>query len=232
MRSLSRRTAMLCGVVVAALAGAGGLIALSSSSTSSPAPAPRVAAPAPQGLLAGIPQHGFTLGSPHAPVTLVDYLDLQCPACRAYDQAVMPTLIRNYVRTGKLRIELRIASILGPDSTLAGRALAAAARQDRAFDFAAAFYARQGQEGSGYVVPDFLRGVGRAANVDIARLERDARTAWASGTVVRHMREFGSNGFQGTPSFRIGRTGGALSVLEPQSLDPTAFTGPVDRLLG
>jgi protein-disulfide isomerase len=222
------RKRALVAVIVAALAGAGVLIALSNHPAM---PAARHATAAPA-LLAGIPQHGFVLGSPTAPVTLVDYLDLQCPVCRSYDQAVMPTLIRDYVRTGKLRIELRIASILGPGSTLAGRALAAAARQDRAFDYATSFYARQGQEGSGYVVPDFLAGIGRAAGVDVERLMRDAGTPWATGTVIRHMKQFSALGFDGTPSFQIGRTDGAMSVLKPSALDPGAFTGPVDSLLG
>ena len=33
--------------------------------------------------LKGIPQNGFVLGDPNAPVTLVEYIDLQCPICAA-----------------------------------------------------------------------------------------------------------------------------------------------------
>ena len=225
----SRRFA-LAGVAVVAAAAAAGLIALSDGS----APAARSGGPAavtPAPLLAGVPQHGFTLGSPKAPVTMVDFLDLQCPVCREFDQAVMPSLLP-YVRAGKLRIELRIASILGPQSAIAGRALAAAALQNRAFDYVEAFYARQREENSGYVVPSFLAGVGRAAGADVSRLMRDSNGLWAAGTVTRHMRSFAQLGFQGTPSFQIGRTGATLSVLRPSSLAPGEFTGPIDSLLG
>ena len=225
------RLVALAGVAVVAIAAAAGLIALSSSSASHPAAGPAARENvAPGRLLAGIPQHGFTLGSPHAPVTMVDYLDLQCPVCRDYDKGVLPSLLP-YVRAGKLRIELRIASILGPQSTLAGRALAAAALQNRAFDYVEAFYARQGEENSGYVVPSFLAGVGRAAGADVTRLMRDANGLWASSTVVRHTKGLTALGFQGTPSFQIGRTGGALSVLRPSSLAPSEFTGAVESLV-
>jgi hypothetical protein len=39
-------------------------------------------------LLAGIPQRGNVLGSPTAPVRLVEYADLQCPYCALYARDV------------------------------------------------------------------------------------------------------------------------------------------------
>src|SRR5689334_17467372 len=38
----------------------------------------------------GIPQSGLTLGKPSAPVTLVEYIDLQCPFCQQFETQVMP----------------------------------------------------------------------------------------------------------------------------------------------
>jgi protein-disulfide isomerase len=43
--------------------------------------------------LKGIPQDGLTLGSPKAPVTLTEYVDLQCPICREFETTVMPDVI-------------------------------------------------------------------------------------------------------------------------------------------
>src|SRR5262249_46701091 len=67
-------------------------------------------------LLKGVPQHGNVLGSPNAPVTMAEYVDLQCPYCRQFELSVMPKLVSNYVRTGKLRIELRPVAFIGADS--------------------------------------------------------------------------------------------------------------------
>ena len=79
-----------------------------------------------QSLLAGIPQTPTSLGKAAASVTMVEYLDLQCPFCQQFETQVLPGLIRSYVRPGKLRIEPRLVAFIGPDS-VTGR-LAAASR--------------------------------------------------------------------------------------------------------
>src|SRR6187399_1561941 len=51
-------------------------------------------------VLKGIPQSGISLGSPKAPVTIVEFADLQCPFCAEYHHNVFPTILDRYVRTG------------------------------------------------------------------------------------------------------------------------------------
>jgi protein-disulfide isomerase len=77
--------------------------------------------------LRGVPQSGIALGSPDAPVTMVEFADLQCPFCKEYSENVFPELLKRYVRTGKLRLELQLLRFLGPDSDRLARAAAGAA---------------------------------------------------------------------------------------------------------
>lgn len=50
---------------------------------------------------------GMARGSEDAPITMVEFLDYECPFCQQFHAETMPTLIEEYVATGKLRFVLR-----------------------------------------------------------------------------------------------------------------------------
>ena len=102
-------------------------------------------------LLKGIPQKGLTLGSPAAPVVLVEYIDLQCPFCDQFETEVFPNIVPKYVRTGKVKIVMRPLAFIGPDSVSGRKALVAASDQNHAFDFAAILYDNQQTENTGWL---------------------------------------------------------------------------------
>ena len=76
--------------------------------------------------LSGIPQDGRTLGAPDANVTLVEWADPQCPACRLYTEEFFPTVVDEYVRPGRVKTEFRGFPFIGDDSLKAYRFLLAA----------------------------------------------------------------------------------------------------------
>lgn len=107
-------------------------------------------------LLKGIPQSQFVLGRPDAPVTLVEWIDLQCPVCDQFEIQEFPKLVTKYVRPGKLKIELKPWNILDAndgtvDSLRGQKATIAAADQNKAFDFAEVLYWNQKQEGTNWM---------------------------------------------------------------------------------
>jgi protein-disulfide isomerase len=231
-----RRLSQLGGMVLAAATVVAVLVAVSSGGGSGHKAVPSGGAAADAGnapaLLGGLPQSGLTLGKRNAPVTLVEFNDMQCPICRQYTSAVFPSLVAQYVRTGKLRMEMRLQSFIGPGSVTAGRAVAAAAKQNRAWTFADIFYDNQQQENSGYVTPDFLSSIAAATpGLNNAKLGRDTAAPASAQALTSGTAAFDASGFSGTPSFLIGRTGGPLKPLNFSALTPSQFSGPIEQLL-
>jgi protein-disulfide isomerase len=200
--------------------------------TAPTASGPLPGATATAALYAGIPQSGVTLGSPRAPVTLVEFGDLQCPVCRAYAEAVLPTLVRDYVRAGKLRLIFRNISILGPDSVSAARMAAAAGEQNHLWQYIALFYANQGQENSGYVTDAFLRRIAEGVpGLDAGRALAARGGVAVQDQLSRAEGQAAQLGVNATPTFLLGHTRGTLAAFSPAELAPAPFTAAVDRLL-
>jgi protein-disulfide isomerase len=156
-------------------------------------------------ILRGIPQDRLTLGDPKAPILLVEFADLQCPFCRQFAAESWPDIVRRYIRTGKVKMELRLTGLLGEDSTKANKAVMAAGLQNRMWDASMRFYDVQGQENTGYVTDRFLRGVLRGVHgLDLARAMTERTSADVRdelGAVYSMQRRYGVNS---TPTLMIG----------------------------
>jgi protein-disulfide isomerase len=174
-------------------------------------------------LFEGIPERGGVLGDPNAPITLTEYVDLQCPVCAEASKQTLPWLVENYVRTGKAKLDLRALHFLGPDSERAARVAAGAQAQGRLWPFVEAFYAAQGTENSGYVTDGFLRGVAKAAGVDAGKALAAADGEPALRFLERANAEATRLGVQSTPTFTVARGDGAPKVIGSGVLDQAAF---------
>jgi protein-disulfide isomerase len=183
-------------------------------------------------MLAGIPQKGIYLGSPTAPVRLVEFADLQCPICREYTLQTLPALVQDYVRSGKVRMEFRSFIVIGDDSVTAARAAEAAGQQNKLWNFADVFYYNQGAENSGYVTPAFIHRIYKAAGVDAATADAYAASD-ASKEPLAVANTMGNRyGVTGTPTILVGKRGGELSEVDADPTDVGAFKSAIDGVLG
>jgi protein-disulfide isomerase len=161
-----------------------------------------------QSLYKGIPQQGLYLGSAFAPVQMVMYIDLQCPVCQAFEVDSMPTVVKKYVRTGKVRIHLRPWAFIGPDSNRGQAATIAASLQNKAFQFAGVLYDNQGTENTGWMNDTMIAQI--AASVP--GLNVYTLFAQRGGTSVKHEvstvdSSAQTDNVQGTPTILIGKNG-------------------------
>jgi protein-disulfide isomerase len=171
---------------------------------------------------AGIPQAGAALGSATAKHTLVEYGDLVCPACKAYSDQILPSIIQKYVRGGRLRIEFHAFQFVRPWSQLAAQYSEAASLQDKGWNFDRVWYINQGDESDNYVNDAFARKIASGVpGLDADKLIADARTQAVKDKVAATAAKFQALGLDSTPSFTGGTTGGTLKPVDLSS-DPDA----------
>jgi protein-disulfide isomerase len=154
--------------------------------------------------LGGIPQAGRVLGPPDARVTLVEYADPQCPACRTYTEEYFPTVVDDYVRPGRVNTEFRGFPFIGADSVKAYRFLLAAAEQNKLWDLQEALYRNQGGENDGWVTDELIRELAsEIAGLDVDRLFSDAEREDIVAEAESAEAEAQAAGIQGTPTLLI-----------------------------
>lgn len=169
-------------------------------------------------LFRGIPQDGLALGDPGAAVTLVEWVDLQCPFCREFEVEAMPQLVEKHVRAGTLRLELRGLAFIGPDSERGLRAVLAAGEQDVLYELKALLYANQGHENVGWLTEDLVAAAARSIpQAAVARLLADMSSDVVAETMREHAREAQARGVDSTPTILVGPTGGDLALVPMQS---------------
>ena len=161
-----------------------------------------------QRLFGGVGQHGNVLGPPSAPVTMVEYIDMQCPFCQEFETQALPVLVRRYVRTGKLRIEARPVVFIGPDSARGRLAAIAAGEQNRMFNFMQLLYFNQGPESTGWLNDDMVSAAAASIpGLDVHRLLRDRNSAGADAQSREFDRQAVADHVAKTPTIVVGRTG-------------------------
>jgi protein-disulfide isomerase len=224
------RRLLLLGIALAAAAVlAVVLVVVATTSSKKSAPATISKSTPVRALLAGIPQHGLELGRSGAPETLVEFADPQCPFCATWSKDTFPTVVRDYVRTGRLKLQYRGLHFLGPDSLKALRAIIAASFQNKLWNIVEALYERQGPENSGWVTDKLLREVGASIpGLDVAAMmgERDSNNVTA---LITADDELGIRlGVNATPSFFVERPPALPQLLRIQTLEPAGFTAALD----
>jgi protein-disulfide isomerase len=231
-REASPRVLIGAAVIVAILAvGAVLAIKLTGGSDTKPPP-PGVALPGAgdvERMLKGIPQSGNVLGPPAAPVTMVEYVDLQCPFCQEFETQVMPTVIQRYIRAGKLKAEARVLAFIGPDSVRGQSAAIAAGQQDKEFNFVQLLYANQAGENSGWLSDDMVRSAAASIpGLDVEKLLAASDSDAVHAQAKRYVTQATADKLTATPTILVGPSGGTLTKVKLSS--PTDFQSVADAI--
>jgi protein-disulfide isomerase len=221
-----RRLAIFGGIVLIAIVAVAVAIAASGGSSKPRTPAKAGSA------FAGIPQSGNVLGAKSAKATLMVFADMQCPFCREFETQSFPSIVKRYVKTGKLRVVFQPISFIGTDSVAGSKAVAAAASQNKLFDYTSTFYANQGEENTGYVTDAFLTKLAKATpGLNVSKWQ-SALNAGAGTSILSQAQSAANTArVNSTPTFMVAKSGQPLTQFQPSSLtNPQAFYGKLDQL--
>lgn len=189
-------------------------------------------------MLKGIPESGITLGNPKAKVKVVEFIDPQCPVCKAFANDVFPTLVQDYVRPGKVLYETRTLDFLdnnfgGTDSNRGARYLNAAGFQNKMANMQALLYSNQGEEGSGFLTDDFLVNLGKKIpGFNPEKALADSKTEKAAALIAEANTLFSKYGGTGTPTILVGPANGTLAQIQTSNVtDAKQYKDGIDAAL-
>jgi protein-disulfide isomerase len=160
-------------------------------------------APAESKVKLAAPLTGFALGKSDAPLTMIEFTDLQCPFCRQFHTTTFEQLKKEYIDTGKLRYISRDFPLISlhPLALAAAKAARCASDQRKFWEMRHSILINNPQ-----LVPTsfdtFADQLGldmtafKACEADSARFQAELQKDQIDGTAA---------GVSGTPTFIIGR---------------------------
>ncbi|WPU64706.1 DsbA family protein [Peredibacter starrii] len=139
-------------------------------------------------------------GNKDAPITLIEYSDFECPFCSRGYGTVME-LMKKY--EGKIRFVYKHLPLsFHPQAMPAAQYYEAIRLQspEKAWEFHDAIYKNQRALQNG---ESFLKAEAKKLKVDMAKLEKDAKSEAVQKRIDADMAEAAKFGFQGTPGFLL-----------------------------
>ncbi|RNJ80718.1 MAG: DsbA family protein [Nitrosopumilus sp. B06] len=144
------------------------------------------------------------LGSPDAPVTIVEFGDYQCHQCYNWFHNTKPAITRDYIDTGKVNLIFVDLAILGNDSRIAAQASHCANDQEKYWEYHDHLYNSQLPTiDGGWASKDNLIGFASDLGLDVDLFKSCLESNKYSGRVLTNTNEGKSNGVAGTPGFFI-----------------------------
>jgi protein-disulfide isomerase len=165
------------------------------------APQPQ-APPAPPDIVQIKNVSGYMLGRPDAPLTIVEFTDLQCPFCNRFAITTFDQLKKNYIDTGKVRFISRDFPLdFHPQAMPAARASRCAGDQGRFWELRETLVKNASQ-----LSPAYITQQAGALKLDMKQFDTCMKGTQYDSAIRTDMTE--GNGFSvnGTPTFFVGKT--------------------------
>lgn len=178
------------------------------------------------------------LGNKNAKVTLIEFSDYECPFCKRHFDEVYPSLKKDYIDTGKVKMVFRDYPLPFHDPMATFEAKAATCAQEQGgdsayFKFHDAIFTKTKSNGNG-LTKDEVYQMATDLGLNQANLKSCADSEKYAEEVKKDLADGAAAGVSGTPSFVIGKsdpsgtiTGAIIVGAQPYS----TFQAAIDPLL-
>lgn len=147
----------------------------------------------------------YSLGRADAPLTMVEFTDLQCPFCRQYATTTFEEIRKNWIETGKLRYFTKDFPLdIHPQALPAARASRCAGEQGKFWELRLALL-RSGDRLTG----DFIKSAGADLQLDMKAFDACTGSSKHDAGIQAELSEALAVGLSGTPTFIIGLSQGS-----------------------
>lgn len=163
------------GIVVAALVVVGIVVGVSlAGGGDDDSPSSITGAAEVQAQLEGVPQAGNVLGDPDAPVEIIEYGDMACPACREASTTTIPEAVDQIVKAGDAMLVFRPIAFISRSSERGALGAEAAGMQDAMWSFVELIYRNQGPESDqDWLTDELMTDAAEQLGLDVDRWTAD-----------------------------------------------------------
>lgn len=143
------------------------------------------------------------LGDPSAPITIVEFGDYQCERCYEWFHNTKPTIVQDYIDTGKANLVFVDLAFLGKDSPKAAQASYCAEDQGMYWEYHDILYNFQESVDGGWANSERLKAFAFSLDLDMVLFESCLDSEKYSKRVQYNIQQARENGVKGTPGFFI-----------------------------
>jgi protein-disulfide isomerase len=175
---------------------------------------------------------GNALGRADAPVTMVEFTDLQCPFCREFALTSFDQIRKNWIDTGKLRYISRDFPLdIHAQAMPAARAARCAGEQGKFWEMRLTLV-----RNANLLTPDFITKTAADLKLNGAAFGACERSGKYDAEIQSEMQEGTRLNIPGTPMFVLGRTTPGSDAIEGPvligALPYSSFDAKLREVLG
>ena len=154
------------------------------------------------------------MGSLDAPVTIMVFVDYQCPGCRDWFLNIKPNITKNFIETGKANMVFVDAKLVGDDSFKAAQATYCANEQGKYWEYQELLFTSQQGINDGWANPESLKVFAFDLELDMDLFENCLDSGKYDKKVRFNAYEAKKNGLVKIPSFVLVNSEGGHHIIK------------------